>query len=105
MNATGNYRRQIRAGDLVAFKDDESASRKPFDAEKRKQQFIESARLHKKKFWRLINGRSLDDIKIPDFVNAPDMKQADGGKAAMANDNNRPGWVNAVMAAADKDKG
>jgi len=67
MNATGNYKRRIRAEDLVRFEDDRK-EKEPFDPEKRRQQMLESARFHKSKFWTLIKGRSLEDVKLPEDV-------------------------------------
>lgn len=69
MNATGNYKRTIKAEDLASFKDDEKGER-PRGAEARERQFLETARHHKSKFWTLINGDSLDDIKAPDMNGA-----------------------------------
>jgi hypothetical protein len=66
MNATGNYKRTIRAEDLASFKDDDKGAR-PLDSDKRKRQFLETARHHKSKFWTLINGDSIDDIKLPEM--------------------------------------
>ena len=68
MNATGNYKRAIKAEDLANFKDDDKA--KPFDPDKRRREFAETARLHKSKFWTLINGSSLDDIALPELNGA-----------------------------------
>lgn len=64
MNATGNYKRTVRAEDLVGFKDDDKGER-PLDPDKRRREFLETARHHKSKFWTVINGDSLDDIKLP----------------------------------------
>jgi hypothetical protein len=69
MNATGNYKRAIKAEDLASFKDDGKGER-PFDPEKRRREFAETARLHKSKFWTLINGSSLDDIALPELNGA-----------------------------------
>jgi hypothetical protein len=65
MNATGNYKRQVKAEDLIGFKDD-AEGKPPFDPEKRRREFLETARQHKAKFWGLIKGRSLDDVKLPE---------------------------------------
>lgn len=66
MNATGNYKRTIRAEDLANFKDDDKGER-TFDPEKRRREFLETARHHKAKFWTVIKGDSLDDIKLPEL--------------------------------------
>lgn len=65
MNATGNYKKTIQPSDLIGFPDD--VKPKPsFDPEKRRREMLETARKHKAKFWGLIKGRSLNDVKIPE---------------------------------------
>jgi hypothetical protein len=80
MNATGNFKRKIKPTDLVKFPDDTKA-REPIDVEKRKAEMLESARLHKAKFWTLIKGNSLDEVKIPDNLGMPDLEGDARGEA------------------------
>lgn len=63
MNATGNYKRPVKAGDLIRLPK-RPAVKTRVDAETRRQQALETARLHKKKFWRLIKGKSPEDVRF-----------------------------------------
>jgi len=64
MNATGNYKRHIRPEELVNFS--EKTRAKPMSEAERRQQVLETARFHKTKCWKLIKGRTIDDVKLAD---------------------------------------
>ena len=65
VNISGkSVRRPVRAKDLVRFEDDDKAKRgpTPADIEQRKQQAMETAKLHKSKFWTKLKDTSVQKL-------------------------------------------
>ncbi len=64
MNATGNYKRAIKASDLIRTPSAPPPRTRTMNEEERRARALETARMHKKKFWGLIKGRTLEDVRF-----------------------------------------
>jgi hypothetical protein len=65
VNISGkSVRRPVRAKDLVRFDEDDKAKRgsTPEEIEARKRQAMETARMHKSKFWTKLSDKSVQGV-------------------------------------------